>query len=462
MFKRLTKVDTVLTALSLCVLVVFLVGRFVGLDSVPPGLFVDESSIGLNAYTISRFGKDEFGNVMPLFFKAFGDYKNPLYVYSAVPLMWLIGPTVVGVRMVSAMWVVAASGTILLLMKAGKSPRNIIVIVSALAISNPWLTHLGRVAFEVASAPFFIFIAAYFLYQILQKEKYDAQVEKHFWWFGISLGLLFYSYTSARLLSPFLLFSGVFFISLHFKKVVWQPVMGWAACLLPLLFSLSVIEGGALTARYDVVGLSRYIEGPWQFFWEASRNYLGHFTPNFFLHGDGNFRHTAVPYGLFYYATIPIILFGIYEYVWRKRKPFAIWAFLGLLISPIPSSLTIQSPHVLRSIGLLAFGLIFLWMGVKAWSKTKNRVIKIIGIVLIITSFIEASIFARYYSTKFAPTAGPWFEADTVNLIQQTFSGTAPYSFPPKLYPGSQATIYYFAADKSIKIDQIKLHSPIR
>jgi hypothetical protein len=43
----------------------------------PPGFAIDESSICYNAYTISQTGCDEYGQSWPLFFRAFGEYKNP-------------------------------------------------------------------------------------------------------------------------------------------------------------------------------------------------------------------------------------------------------------------------------------------------------------------------------------------------------------------------------------------------
>ena len=48
-----------------------------------PGLYVDEASIGYNAWTIAHFGVDEHGIHFPLFFEAFGEYKNPIYVYAS-------------------------------------------------------------------------------------------------------------------------------------------------------------------------------------------------------------------------------------------------------------------------------------------------------------------------------------------------------------------------------------------
>lgn len=47
----------------------------------PPGFYIDESSISYNALLIARTGHDEYGKPWPLYFRAFGDYKNPTYIY---------------------------------------------------------------------------------------------------------------------------------------------------------------------------------------------------------------------------------------------------------------------------------------------------------------------------------------------------------------------------------------------
>src|ERR1043165_5831396 len=68
----------------------------------PPGFFVDESSIAYNAHTISRTGRDEHGEPFPLSFRAFSDYKNPIYVYLLAALFRLTGPSVAPARLLSA------------------------------------------------------------------------------------------------------------------------------------------------------------------------------------------------------------------------------------------------------------------------------------------------------------------------------------------------------------------------
>ena len=55
--------------------------RIYKIATVPPGLNQDETAIGYNAYSILVTGRDEWGEKYPLYFKSFGDYKLPIYIY---------------------------------------------------------------------------------------------------------------------------------------------------------------------------------------------------------------------------------------------------------------------------------------------------------------------------------------------------------------------------------------------
>ncbi len=57
----------------------------------PARLTHDEMSLGYNAYSVLKTGKDEWGHKLPLIFRAFGDYKLPAYIYSAIPFIATFG-----------------------------------------------------------------------------------------------------------------------------------------------------------------------------------------------------------------------------------------------------------------------------------------------------------------------------------------------------------------------------------
>jgi 4-amino-4-deoxy-L-arabinose transferase-like glycosyltransferase len=63
----------------------------------------DEAAFGYNAYSILTTGADEYGTRLPLQFKSVGDYKGPLYVYLAVPMIKLLGLNSFAIRFLPAL-----------------------------------------------------------------------------------------------------------------------------------------------------------------------------------------------------------------------------------------------------------------------------------------------------------------------------------------------------------------------
>src|SRR3989344_1394996 len=85
--------------LILLVILVFGFGlRFYKITQDPPSLNWDEVSIGYNAYSILKTGKDEWNISYPVHFKSYGEYKLPAQVYFSVPGIYIFGLNELGVR----------------------------------------------------------------------------------------------------------------------------------------------------------------------------------------------------------------------------------------------------------------------------------------------------------------------------------------------------------------------------
>src|SRR6266436_1655637 len=80
---------------------IFVYGRHVTTN--PRGFFIDESSIAYNAYLMSRTGHDEHGQAWPLYFRAFGEYKNPTYIYLLAVVFRFAGPSILVARLLCAL-----------------------------------------------------------------------------------------------------------------------------------------------------------------------------------------------------------------------------------------------------------------------------------------------------------------------------------------------------------------------
>ena len=77
-------------------------------SSNPPGFHQDEAAIATNAFSIAETGRDENGDWMPLFFRSYGDYKSPEFVYLLAGVFRITGPSQVVARGLAAVLVLAA------------------------------------------------------------------------------------------------------------------------------------------------------------------------------------------------------------------------------------------------------------------------------------------------------------------------------------------------------------------
>jgi 4-amino-4-deoxy-L-arabinose transferase-like glycosyltransferase len=75
--------------IGIIVLAIFL--RFWQLGSIPEGFHVDEASLGYNAYSLMRTGRDEYGAFMPLIMRGFNDYRAAIGSYIAIPFIYVAG-----------------------------------------------------------------------------------------------------------------------------------------------------------------------------------------------------------------------------------------------------------------------------------------------------------------------------------------------------------------------------------
>ncbi len=434
--------------------------RFLGLGRVNPGFFVDESSIALNALSIFGSGVDEFGTPYPLYFRAFGEYKNPIFIYSLVPIFSLFEPSIQSTRFAAAFWGVAASSLLTLLSWWQYRNKALSLIILAASLLFPWWFQLSRVAFEVAAFPAILLLSVVLSCVWWQKRQSTSWIGI---FLGLSLALLFYTYTAGRMISPLLFFAALF---PTWKHTSWKGILfltiGYIAGFLPLLFS-EVWENGALTARYEVVGLSHYTETWWSFVLTAMKQYLLHFSPEFlFLGGDKNLRHVIAPYGVLFWSMLPIILAGMYRSLWQNKTAWNFWCLFGLAISPLPSAFTVDSPHVLRSVGLSVFLMIFFTIGCAVLLQTKRAWMKKIGVFLAVIFCLESIRFLFFAFYQFPTQAAPWFDADTVENIQVAATVRGKYYLDPQLYPGTEATLKFFVLTKQHSLPEIVMRDQAR
>jgi len=119
--------------------------RLLRLGSVPISLHWDEAALGYNAFSILKTGRDEYGQLFPLIFKSFGDYKPGLYVYLAAFSEAIFGLNEFAVRLPSAVFGSLAIFLLFLVVKelfSGFKGREAVALIASFVLAtSPWHYH---------------------------------------------------------------------------------------------------------------------------------------------------------------------------------------------------------------------------------------------------------------------------------------------------------------------------------
>jgi len=365
--------------------------RFYELGNVPDSLNWDEVSWGYNAYSIAETFHDEHGDFMPLTFEAFGDYKQPVYVYLTAASVKMFGLNAFAVRAPSAiLGVLTIPFVFLLVYSLFRKNRDVVKIsfaAMALFAISPWSIQFSRVAYEANVGLFFLIAgSALFIYGL------SSERTKYLYLAMIPFVISGYSYHSQKLFTPLLLVVllsfAYFAYKLRKKTIVIMLFIFLAGSIFWILDSRTTARGRSVTFVSSQTELLKdstqrliYSQENNEILGQVmnnrrvvyaqkyTENYLSHFNPNYlFLNGD-NARHHAYGMGILYLVSLPFIIIGMV----KIDKRYGIVVFGWFLLAPVASSLAIDAPNASRSMVFLptwhlfeAIGLIYIlqryWM----------------------------------------------------------------------------------------------------
>lgn len=404
----------------LIVLLAFLL-RIYKVTEVPPSVNWDEASIGYNAYSILKTGKDEWGKFLPIHFKSYGEYKLPIQIYFSIPAISIFGLNEFGVRITP---VIYGTLTVLVMFFLGRAIFQSVLVglISSLLLAiSPWHIHLTRASFESSFATFWIVLGIWLLFRGFTDRK----------WFIVSMfpfALSVFTYNSARIFTP--LFLLVIFlihqkILMRFKREVILSVVTFAILLLPLT---PYLLSGERSARYKLVSITddpgliprinknrgdskfpkpinRLIHNKVIYVtYYFGRNYLAHFSPQFlFLQGAPHKQHHVQKIGQLYLFQMPFLLLGIAGLFYLRYK-FKWFLLPWVLLATIPVAVTNDSiPHALRTLIaapfyqlVSGFGFVLAWRWVNKKTSKFFKLSMILSLTLIVI-FSLKSYLQNYY-----------------------------------------------------------------
>jgi len=455
--------------LIISLIAIFLVGlllRFYQLGIVPSSLNWDEVSWGYNAYSVGLTGKDEYGSFLPLSFKAFGDFKQPAYVYLDVIPVLLFGLTGFAVRFPSALFGSLSIFSVFFLARelfpTHKKRDSLSLLVALLFAISPWSIQFSRVAFEANVGIFFTITGVAILLRAIR-----TNTAWQLFLGALVMSLSCYTYHSQKLFTP-LLFLVVILLSARFwlkKKFLIIGVLGFFLfCNIfwiidgrttirgrSVLFTSnqtqvlknSVQELASDNAKGDILGkvlhnrriiyLDTYIA-----------NYLSHFNPNYLLFIGDNPRHHPPGMGNIYFVSFPFIIIGALL-LWKKQRKTALILFAWILLSPLASSLAVDSPNASRSLVFLPTWQILAAFGIVSISEYRQHFLRsklLLGIIIALYSINFIFYLNNYFGHTNFETAYDWqygykeamlyakdYETNTRNSVYFSGAFEQPYIF---------------------------------
>lgn len=347
--------------------------RFYKLGQVPDGLYQDETAIGYNAYSILKTGKDEYGTSFPLYFKSFGDYKLPVYIYLTVPSIQVFGMNAFSVRFSSALFGFLTLGAFYVLVNDLSKNKNLALISTFLLAFNPWSLYYNRATFEVSISMFLFVLGSVFLIRCFNNKRCGS-----FFFGTLCFIISLYSYNLTRLLSPLLYILILSFnaksLSIKNRHIMITGIISFLL-LLPffftliqkggvnsaggtLLFSSAAVKAPLLEMRSYLIYLPDYLTklffNMWTLIlWQYIKNIFTYLSVQFlFISGSSHGNHGIGNVGQFYLIECVFILIGIVNGIKQKMK----WSYLfigWILITVGVASLTRDVPHATRSFFLI-------------------------------------------------------------------------------------------------------------
>lgn len=400
--------------------------RIYQVGSIPPALSWDEVSIGYNAYSILKIGRDEHGRVMPVdTFVGYGDYKPPILVYLTAPTVAVFGLNEFAVRLPS---VIFGTLTVLLtyFLVLALFPQSILLsLLSCLLLAlAPWHIQLSRGGFEANIATFFIVLGVY----LVLKARKDARFLV-VCWLPFAAGV--YTFNSSRYVGP-LLCAGFFLYLLPVIRKQWKRAVAGIfltlLCLAPIIphmvspearlrfaevniFSdVSIVQKANERMAADTSVLGKIFHNRRVgYAREYLLHYVDHFEPWFlFIRGDGNPKFSIQDVGQLYLIEFPFLILGIF-WMFRKDKGAAWLLVFWLLISIVPAAVARETPHALRIENSLPVWQLFIAYGIFQFIRGKKhtRLLSLALVVLLYAGNVSFYLH-NYYSHYQTEYSGEW------------------------------------------------------
>jgi hypothetical protein len=418
---------TLTLVLFFVILVIGIFARVWEFGSTPPGLNVDEASIGVEAYNLYKFGMDRNGLSYPVIFLSWGTgQQNALYAYLLLPFIILGGLNPFFIRLPMMLSGILSLPLMYFVGRKLGDERFGLICMFLMAIS-PW--HIINTRWAVESNIFpFVFLLGFAALLAIEKDQH---------WFVVAcafFSLCLYAYGAAYASVPIFLVLSVI-ILLYYKRVtvptVLKGLIVFAVMAFPIFlyilintFKLNTIYLGPITIpRTLIVPRFQYMSAMFGGSpLKTMATNLASMIQLLWQQADGLAWNYVEPYGYFYKISLPFALAGLFLLV--KTSTYRVAPQRWLLLSWILAALSVGviQPSNLTRINLiftpLLIGLGFLLMALH--QRVKYSLL--VSVVILSGAFIFFNI--SYHGAEYRRIASGVFNAGIIPAIEYANQAT--------------------------------------
>lgn len=403
------------------ILILFLAAvlRLPFLSQIPAGFSGDEAVTGYSAYSILKTGRDEWGDLMPITFRSFGDYKPGLYTYLTIPSIAVFGLNEFATRLPAA--IIGVLGVLVVYFLAQMLFKNpLLSAVSSLLLAvSPWHIHFSRIAFEGGLTAFLFPAGLLFYLKAAEKQKF-LPLAVIFW------GLNLLSYLPARLFTLLMVFV-VVLLKKPKKLKIKTKIFTAVTILITVVLLIFASRMGSLNRFLDISIFSTNLEPLKQIQFESPlprnvtrifdnkvifyttkffENYLSYFSPTFLFTGSRpESSYLNMPGAPLLFGVEIIFLISAAFFAFQNPSTFPIIFLLWLILAPIPAAFTKDMMNLHRATTFLplfsimsAYGAVNLVASVK--EKFKLNLTPLLLVVILAASIHFLQIYFLHLPQK--------------------------------------------------------------
>lgn len=427
-----------------------------------PPINSDEASFAYNGYSIAQTGRDEYGTFMPTRFKAFGENKLPVTIYTIAAFVKVFGFNEITSRAPFMIIGILSPVLFYLLSKKLFNNASITTVAAFLASLSPWIQIMSRHIHENIIILFLTILAMILFVKLMNKFSYRAII-----YLSIISGIGLFTYHIGKLLSIYFLLTTLT-ILLFQKKSLGILIKTIAIFLIPVaifLFTefqhpstrvsnlLFINDSGFISSIEELRKEhdNRFIHNKaTASALTLTNRYLTYFSPEFLvIHGDANARFGFKGISPISPITFILTFVGIY-YAFKNNDKYRFLLLSLLLVAPLTASLSWQEYSLTRSFLMIipiliftSYGTFHLLMNIK-----KFRWILAVGLA---TSFIFFLFFSwdfyyNHYPKKYESIyawQGGYKELN--NFIKENYNSTSHFYITNKLGQPYIFTLFYLS-----------------